>query len=191
MQASIYKTDKTTAYGGQDFEQRLLPLRQRIYKLAYRNLGNREDAEDITQETFVRAWTHYTRFEAGRSLDAWVARIAINLCLDTARRRRRHRTVSLDAPPPWSSGNEPEGYQVTDNTQDPVIRLLEAEVDQTLQGALHTLPAPYRQCVQLLEQRHTYQEISALLNCPVGTIRSRLHRARGLIRKQLETNRIG
>jgi DNA-directed RNA polymerase specialized sigma24 family protein len=87
MQTSIYETDKPAVQDSLDFQQRLLPMRQRIYKLAYRNLRNREDAEDITQETFVRAWTHSARFDPSRSFDAWVARIAINLCLDTARQR--------------------------------------------------------------------------------------------------------
>lgn len=190
MQATPYEANRLTAQVSLDFEQRLLPLRQRIYKLVYRNLGNREDAEDITQETFVRAWTHYVRFDANRSFDAWVARIAINLCRDAVRRRRRHPTVSLDAPAAWPSESVLERHQMADSTQDPVTRLLAAELDETLQCALHTLPASYRRCVQLLEQKHSYEEISALLDCPVGTIRSRLHRARALIRKRLETKGI-
>lgn len=189
MQTSIYETERLTTQVGLDFEQRLRPLRQRIYKLAYRNLRNIDDAEDITQETFTRAWMHYARFDAGRSFDAWVTRIALNLCLDTARRQRRRRTVSLDTPPAWAPHSEPEGCQMADSTQDPSMRVLESEVDETLQQALNTLPAPYRRCVQLLEQEHTYEQISDLLDCPIGTVRSRLHRARALIRKRLETKR--
>src|SRR5579862_3682824 len=93
------EADKPIVQDSQDIEQRLQPLRQRIYNLVYRNLGNRDDAEDVTQETFIRAWSHSERFDASRSFEAWVIRIALNLCIDTVRRRRRQRTASLDAAP--------------------------------------------------------------------------------------------
>src|SRR4051812_4148985 len=87
MEASAYPTDRHTIANGLEFESLMQPLRRRIYNLGYRILRNRDDAEDITQETFARAWANYHRFEVGRSFEAWVTRIATNLCLDTARRR--------------------------------------------------------------------------------------------------------
>jgi RNA polymerase sigma-70 factor (ECF subfamily) len=191
MQASVYPTDRHAVFNGLDFEHQLRPLRQRINNLAYCFLRNRDDAEDITQETFVRAWTHYDHFDVGGSHYAWISRIAMNLCLDTIRRRRRQCTISLNTPPAWSHDGEGEGYQVADSTQDPATRLQEAEVDESLLWALRNLPASHRRCIQLLEQEHSYEEIGALMGCPVGTIRSRLHRARALIRNRMETKRSG
>src|SRR5689334_7620664 len=123
MQASIYSTDKHSTQGSLNFEQRLQPMRQRIFNLAYRNLRNIEDAEDVTQETLARAWRHSDRFDATRSLDAWLLRIAHNLCIDTVRRRQRRRTLSLDTLATCTSDSEPERRLVVDSTQDPLTRL--------------------------------------------------------------------
>jgi len=188
MQASDYPTDRHTIANGKEFESQMHVVRQRIYNVAYRILRNRDDAEDITQETFVRAWANINRFVAGCSFEAWVTRIATNLCLDTARRRQRQRIHSLEAAPAWSSEIEPEAHQVADSRQDPAVRLLDGEVDESLLRAVRALPAHYRGCIQLLEQDYSYGQISTLMGCPVGTIRSRLYRARMLIRKQLETD---
>lgn len=142
-----------------------------------------DDAEDVTQETICRAWSHYGKFDTARSLEAWLTRIAVNLCIDTVRRRQRQRTVSLDTPSSWDLDGESDGRQLEDRRQDPCLRLMEAAVDENLEWALHSLPASYLRCVRLLEQKHSYAEISALPGCPVGTIRSRLFRARALIRQ--------
>jgi len=185
------KAEKHIVQDRQEFEQRLRPLRKRIYNLVYRNLRNIDDAEDVTQETCARAWIHYARYDPGLSFDAWVSRIALNLCIDTVRRRQRRRTVSLDTPSASAPNSEPEGRQVADSTQDPSICVLASELDATLKWAITTLPTPYRRCVQLLQQEYSYEEVAALMSCPVGTVRSRLHRARALIRKRLETTQIG
>ena len=185
--AASVETETPTFQGRLDFEQRLRPLRNRIYNLAYRNLRHIEDAEDVTQETICRAWRHFGRFDSARSLEAWLTRIAVNLCIETVRRRQRQRTVSLDTPSVWNLDGEPDGRQLEDSRQDPCLRLMEAAVDENLVWALHSLPASYLRCVQLLEQNHSYAEIGALLGCPIGTIRSRLFRARALIRKRLES----
>lgn len=189
MQTSIYPTERQSIVNGVDFEHQVALLRKRIYNLAYRILRSRDDAEDITQDTFVRAWKNIGNYEPERSFEAWVTRIARNLCLDTARRRNRLPTESLDAPRSRAIHGEPEGYQVADTTQDPATRLMQGAVDESLRRAVRALPVHYRGCVELMEKQHSYSEIGALMGCPVGTIRSRLYRARVLVRKELETNR--
>ena len=185
------EAEKSIIHDSRDFERRLRPQRKRIYNLAYRNLRNIDDAEDVTQETCTRAWIHYASYDPALSFDAWVNRIALNLCVDTIRRRQRQRTVPLDTPSASAPNSEPEGRQVADSTQDPSICVLASELDATLKWAITTLPTPYRRCVQLLQQEYSYEEVAALMSCPVGTVRSRLHRARALIRKRLETTQTG
>jgi RNA polymerase sigma-70 factor (ECF subfamily) len=189
MQRTTYPTDRHHIVERTDFDRQLQPQRHRIYNLANRILRNRDDAEDIVQETFVRAISNYGRFESGSSLAAWVTRIAKNLCLDTIRRRRRHRTFSLDTPSARPEVSELKAYEVADSTLNPSTQVLAAQVDELLLRSLHNLPAHYRRAVLLREQEYSYEEISELMGCPLGTIRSRLHRARALIRKQLETIR--
>lgn len=161
------------------FEQQALPLRKRIYGLALQMVGNPSDAEDITQETLLRAWTHYPTYDRTRSFNAWVYQIALNLCRDQHRWRKHRHLVSLEALQEEGGGGEPAA-----NSGDPVECLLTEEISEELWLGLRGLPASQRRCL-LLEPDHSYEEIAALLNCPVGTVRSRLHRARAHLHRVL------
>jgi RNA polymerase sigma-70 factor (ECF subfamily) len=162
-------------------------LRPRIYHIAYRYLRHAQDAEDITQEVFVRAWSHRAEFTAGRPLEAWLYQVAINLIYDYNRRRRRYTILSLDTP--MGSGLNGEGAdstEIEDNRSNPAAHLMAATVSEPLRLALRSLPQEYHQCLLLLSEERSYAAISTLLDCPVGTVRSRIHRARRLVRQSLE-----
>ena len=167
------------------FERHVMSTRNRIYRLAFRIIGNATDAEDITQETFMRAWAHYPAFDTSRSFDSWVMRIAMNLCFDY-KRRMKYRCCSLDAAfveeKQWDATvNEP-----ADSTNDPLWRLLASEIDQRLLDGIESLPQLQLQCILLLNAQRSYEDIAHIFNCPLGTVRSRVHRARTKIRRSLE-----
>jgi RNA polymerase sigma-70 factor (ECF subfamily) len=162
-------------------EQKIMAVRQRIYNAVHRRLFNRCDAEDVTQETLLRAWSSYASYNPERSFDAWVFRIAYNVCIDHLRCQKRRQECSLDAQS--IQFERQKAYkEPADLSNDPAVRLLAQEVDEPIEMGLRILPAPYLQCVLLLQRGHSYEEIAALMHCPLGTVRSRLHRARNRLR---------
>lgn len=153
----------------------------RIYNLAYRMLHSREEAEDITQETFLNVYRALATFK-GERFSPWVYKIASNLCLDHLRRRRPN-TVSLDAPV------GPDGdlrREVADEALLPEDSLLAGDLGFDVQRAIDALPPKYRTVVVL---RHiedlTYEEIAEVLGLPLGTVKTRLFRARETLRLRL------
>src|SRR5947209_9715472 len=117
----------------------------RIYNLSLRLLGNREDALDAAQETFVRAFGALSRFEPDKPLTPWLYRIATNTCYGVLR-QRKHRTLSLDV----LEEGEAEAAQLhAGSPDDPQQRVLRAERDEEIQRAVLALPAPYRTVVLL------------------------------------------
>src|SRR5579871_5452479 len=96
----VADVEKNMILASISFAQQALYARPYVFKLAYRVTANRTEAEDIAQETFLRAWINYPTFDATRSFEGWVGRIALNLCLDLKRRQARRPTVSLSWPSP-------------------------------------------------------------------------------------------
>src|SRR5438105_422468 len=110
--------------GRADFEEMIVAARKRVYDLALRKLGNRSDAEDATQETLARAWSGRAGYDPARSFDAWISRIAANLCIDWMRRRRRRIEVSLDTPLQSEPDCEGVSVELADLTYNPERLLL-------------------------------------------------------------------
>lgn len=165
--------------------------RDRVYWLAYRMLYDRSDAEDVTQEAFVRAWVNYDRFDPTGSFGAWINRIASNLCIEQLRRRRRRSEISLDSLPDkdCSSFLNIRGTVVSIGSIDRcILGILEEE---EVQKAVYTLSPGYRNIVFLLRQDYSYEEISQILDCPVGTVRSRIHRMRAKMREIMAQQQAG
>jgi RNA polymerase sigma-70 factor (ECF subfamily) len=167
------------------FERHVMSTRKRIYMLAFRIVRNATDAEDITQETFMRAWAHYPAFDTSRSFGSWVTRIAMNLCIDY-KRRMKYRPCSLDTAFVEEKQGDATMNEPADSANDPVLRLLASEIDQRLLDGIESLPQRHLQCILLLNAQRSYADIACILNCPLGTVRSRVHRARTKIRLSLE-----
>lgn len=166
-----------------DFEKQIVETRKRVYRLALQMLGNRSDAEDVTQETLVRAWSGLARYDPARSFDAWLLRIATNLCIDQLRRSRRRAVVSLDTPAYAEPDDQRAAIDLADLSHNPEKVLLDKEIDERLLSGIRSLPATYHHCVQMVEQGRSYEEIAEQLHCPLGTVRSRVHRARAHLRR--------
>jgi RNA polymerase sigma-70 factor (ECF subfamily) len=148
----------------------------RVYRLAYRLAGNRADAEDLTQETFVRVFRSLTEYTPG-TFEGWLHRITTNLFLDMVRRRQR---IRFDALP------EDAGDRLASKESGPEQAFDEMNLDPEIQRALDALPADFRVAVVLCDlEQLSYEEIAATLGIKVGTVRSRIHRGRVLLRQAL------
>lgn len=158
---------------------------RKAYSFAYRMAGNREDAEDLTQEAFVRAYRAFDRYDPARPFERWLFRILANLFVDTLRSRPRQAPLSLDSPLEGSDGDTLFS-EISDREADPARHVLREIVDERIQRALDNLPTVFRQTVLLTDvEGMSYEDAAEILDCAVGTIRSRLHRARLLMRKEL------
>ncbi len=154
----------------------------RVYRLAYRLTGNPHDAEDLTQEVFVRVFRSLSSYTPG-TFEGWLHRITTNLFLDSARRRQRIRFEGLaDEMAHRLAGSEPTPAQAFDDNH----------LDDDVQAALKALPPEYRAAVVLCDiEGFSYEEIAATLGVKLGTVRSRIHRGRAQLRSALEHRRPG
>lgn len=168
-----------------DFEQMLREHHRRAFSFAYRMTGNREDAEDLTQDAFVRAFRARERYDVSRPFDRWLYRIISNLFIDRLRSKPRSTPLSLDAPMEGNDGDRLFG-DIPDEESDPARVLLKGVMDERLQDALNSLPYQFRQTVLLTDvEGLSYDEAANALDCATGTVRSRLHRARVMMRDSL------
>ena len=147
----------------------------RVYRLAYRLSGNQHDAEDLTQETFIRVFRSLSNYRPG-TFEGWLHRITTNLFLDMVRRRNKIRMEAL-----------PEEYdRVPGDTPDPEQIYADANLDPALQAALDSLTPDFRAAVVLCDiEGLSYEEIATTLGVKLGTVRSRIHRGRQTIRDHL------
>lgn len=156
---------------------------QRAYAVAYSFVRNREDALDIAQDAFVKAYQAIGRFDIKKPFVPWLYQIIKNTCLNHIERKKRHGETSLEE----MTG---AGYEIGDNGQSPRGTSERLEQQTLLQHVLHQLSAEHREILRL---RHllefSYEEIAAELNIPKGTVMSRLHEARRNLRQALEKNK--
>ena len=157
----------------QRFEAELLPQLRPLFGAAYRMTGNAHDAEDLVQETFLRAYRAIDRFQPGSNARAWLLTILQRVRTDAFRRRqRRPRTVEL----------ADEGAEIAVPPEQDAL----ASGYEDLERALAALPEAFRSAVVLRDlQDLSYAEIATALGIPVGTVMSRIHRGRALLREAL------
>jgi RNA polymerase sigma factor (sigma-70 family) len=148
----------------------------RVYRLAYRLTGNRPDAEDLTQEVFVRVFRSLSSYQPG-TFEGWLHRITTNLFLDHARRKQRIRFDAL----PDDVGDKLPGF-----LPSPAAGFDDQSFDADIEAALSELQPDFRVAVVLCDvEGLTYEEIAAVLDVKIGTVRSRIHRGRSMLRKAL------
>ena len=153
----------------------------RVYRLAYRLSGNQHDAEDLTQETFIRVFRSLQNYQPG-TFEGWLHRITTNLFLDMVRRRARIRMEAL-----------PEDYdRVPSDQPNPEQIYHDSRLGPDLQAALDSLPAEFRAAVVLCDiEGLSYEEIGATRGVKLGTVRSRIHRGRQALREHLAAHGAG
>ena len=168
------------------FEEEALELSDQVYRVARRFVGSREEAEDLVQQTYERAFRSWRQFTPGTNLRAWLLRILTNLNIDRGRRQQRTpQTTSLD--------NEAGDYflynklesQVPDENPDEE-RVLERLSQDSIVDALAEVPHDFRDVVVLVDiGEFSYADAAQILDIPIGTVMSRLHRGRRILKKNL------
>lgn len=155
-----------------------------VYNLAFRLSGSAGEADDLLQETFLRVYRYLSGY-AGGSLRAWLRRIVVNLFLTKCKAQSKHMHLSLDQ-------SDEDGRQrrvdeaLLDRSGDPAWRMEQVSLDDRVQSSLDALPSDFRIALMLRELDDlTYEQIAAVLGVPIGTVRSRLARARAMLREQL------
>ena len=172
------------------FNEIVARYKGKIYNYLYRMTGSAEDAEDLTQEVFVRMYTNIGSFRAQSSLGTWLFRIAGNLCVDAFRRGKKDRAVvqSLDAAAGHGDedGGGPQTMDVPDWSQEPLRLFARKELGAKIQAALEKLPPKLRSAVVLHDvEGMAYEDIAAIESIPLGTVKSRIFNGRVALREQL------
>lgn len=175
-----------------EFNKLIDRTKRQAYNVAYRMTGNRDDAEDLTQEAYLRAYRSFGTYNRQMPFESWFFRILSNLFIDLLRRRPKQKPLSLDQPMGDEGGDENMLLQLPDASMNPERDLLDQVLDEKLQNALTTLPETFRIAVLLCDvEGKSYEEIAHLMNSSIGTVRSRIHRGRLLLRKNMDAQTNG
>lgn len=163
------------------FEQLVITHQKRIYNLALKMTGNPEDASDMTQEAFLKAYRGLGGFNMESSFSTWLYRLASNVCIDFIRKRNKRSVVSLN-----SGGDEERELEITDTRYEPSGLAERRQERADIQSAIDSLDSEHRQVLMLREiMGLSYQEISDITKVKQGTVKSRIARARERLRKTL------
>ncbi len=171
-----------------DLFARLLAAHQdKLYRVAYRMAGHHEDAQDLLQDALLEAYRSFKKFQRGTYFDKWLYRIMTNTFIDRQRHKKRvGRIESLDAPMPGGESGETLGREIPDWEDEPSRKVMRDTFDEPIQKALDGLKPDFRMVLILSDvEEFSYEEISEMLDIPIGTVRSRLHRARDMMRQKL------
>jgi len=168
------------------FQEDALPLLDSLYGAALRMTRNPQDAEDLVQETMLRAYRAFDRFEAGTNLKAWLFRILTNAYINTYRKRQREpQKVSADEVEEFDLYRELKNHD-TQFEATPESIVLNSLVDSDIIDAIDDLPEQFRLAVVLSDiEGFSYAEMAEIMDVPMGTVMSRLHRGRKALQKRL------
>jgi RNA polymerase sigma-70 factor (ECF subfamily) len=160
-------------------EEAMTKFGRQTYNYAYRLTGNEADARDLSQEAFIRVFRAWQSFRPGTSFLAWIYRIVTNLYRDELRRRKGIFAQPLPEDNQGQDGGAPR--------HDPIEAMHERQMSAVMERALGRLTPEQRTVILLADvEDYSYQDIANVIGCSIGTIRSRLHRARAQLRRQLE-----
>jgi RNA polymerase sigma-70 factor (ECF subfamily) len=169
-----------------EFDRLVQRYHKQAYNIAYRMTGNHADAEDLTQEAFVRAFRFFGNYRRDWPFDNWLYKIMSNLFVDDLRRRPKARLQSLDQPLDLGGRSDDVYLEIPDAGANPERMVMSYELDEHIQRALNGLPQDFRMTVILADiEGMSYEEISTAMRCSLGTVRSRLHRGRKLLRSKI------
>lgn len=180
------RTDTPEHTQRETYEAQIVQCWEALWRYAYRMTGNRDDAEDLLSETLVEGFRSFPQFRGDTRFVSWMYRIMTTTRIDMVRRARRRQAESLDTA--FSSGGEAgsQGREIADTGSDPAAVLIEPMLSEEVQDALNALPEEFRAVVILADiEQMDYADVSRVLDVPIGTVRSRLHRGRALLRRSL------
>jgi RNA polymerase sigma-70 factor (ECF subfamily) len=169
------------------FEQDVVPFMGQLYPAALRMTRNPSDAEDLVQETFAKAYAAFHQFKQGTNLRAWLHRILANTFINSYRKKRREPVTDLgaDFQDDWQTGSDPLSPPVRSAEVEALERLADSDILQ----ALRDLPEEFRVAIYLADiEGYPYREIAEMMDTPIGTVMSRLHRGRAKLRDKLASH---
>ncbi len=168
------------------FEGEALGFLDALYRTALRMTRSEADAEDLVQETYIRAFRFREQFTPGTNLKAWLFRILTNTFINTYRRRQTQpEFTELDGVDEFSLYKRMSDLKTSSGAGNPETEFLDSVVDSEVKDALGDLPEKFRQVVLLDVEGFSYKEIAEMLDIPIGTVMSRLHRGRKFLQKRL------
>jgi RNA polymerase sigma-70 factor (ECF subfamily) len=167
------------------FEEQALPFLDQLYAAGLRMTRNPADAQDLVQETFVKAYAAFGQFQQGTNLKAWLYRILTNTFINTYRKKQRDPySGTIDELEDWQLGGAESATTTT--TRSAEAEAIDHLPDTAVKDALQSIPEDFRLAVYLADvEGFSYQEIADIMKTPVGTVMSRLHRGRRLLRDKL------
>ena len=169
-----------------EFEAEALRHLDALYRTALRMTRSEADAEDLVQETYIRAFRFRDQFTLGTNMKAWLFRILTNTFINTYRRKAAQPEVTdLEGVDEFSLYRRMAGDRAASSSPDPEAELLNTVVDTEVTDALEALPEKFRTTVLLDVEGFSYKEIAEMLGIPIGTVMSRLHRGRKFLQKRL------
>ena len=169
-----------------EFEAEALRHLDALYRTALRMTRSEADAEDLVQETYIRAFRFRDQFTLGTNMKAWLFRILTNTFINTYRRKTAQPEVTdLDGIDEFSLYRRMADDRAASTSPDPEAELLNSVVDTEVTDALEELPEKFRTTVLLDVEGFSYKEIAEMLSIPIGTVMSRLHRGRKFLQKRL------
>lgn len=167
------------------FQVLLKKYRKSVYYMLLKMVKNADDAEDLTQEAFAKAFNSIEKFDSKYAFSTWLFRIATNNCIDFIR-KKRVQTVSIDQPVEGDDGSNMR-FDVKDEELDPNEAMLKKQRKRYLNMAIERLPEKYKVLVQLRYfQELSYEEVARELEIPLGTVKAQLFRARELLNQELK-----
>jgi len=169
----------------EQFEGHMKATQRQAYSLAFRLTGNAAESEDLVQETYIRAFRFFHRYDESLPFSSWLYRIMTNVHIDSVRRKSRLKTTSLDQ----SGADANAAWEFPDESASPERLLLEESLDEPLRLALKAVSSDFRAAVVLADvEGMAYEEIADTMKISVGTVRSRIHRGRKQLKRYLEQN---
>ncbi len=186
MHADTVLVQRAQANDRAAFNEIVLRYKSKVYNYIFRMVHSALDAEDLTQETFLRAYLSIRSFQSRASLNTWLFRIATNLCIDYSRKNKKVQAMTTSLSIEGDDENDEVQRDIPDVAFDPQRLLLNKELGTLLNKALSELPEKLRTVVLLYDiEGLPYDEISAVVGCPLGTVKSRLFNARTSLREKL------
>lgn len=163
------------------FEELIKQCQKKVFNIAYKMTGNYDDANELAQEAFIRAYKSINKFKGDSLFSTWIYRITTNVCLDELRKRKNQKVISLDEDIKYN--DEEVKQQIKDESPGPEKILEKKEINGLIRECIESLPPDYKTVIILRDiEGFSYEEISKIVNCPEGTVKSRINRARKTLR---------
>ena len=170
------------------FETLIESYQKKVYNIALKMMGNPEDANDLAQESFIRVFKSIDKFKEQSSFSTWIYRITTNICLDELRKRKNKKTFSIDEDIKYNDIEIPR--QIQDEGPLPEDILESKETSQIVRKAINCLSDQHKTVLVLRDiEGFSYEEICKITNCPEGTVKSRINRARSALKDILKNRK--